>query len=169
MVDGKRKIEYSLAINFIAHLEDAMTLYEEINTTLMTSQLLMNDSDERFFEKFKLGTTRYFTLIHLEQSPGLTLSELSQRLLCTKGNMTRILRSMEQAGLLERRADEQDGRAARLSLTAQGMELLAEVRAAYQSFLQQRYSGLELYEIDSLQRICSRLNRQLDGYLRPSD
>ena len=146
-----------------------MTLYEEINTTLMTSQLLMNDSDERFFEKFKLGTTRYYTLIHLEQSPGLTLSELSQRLLCTKGNMTRILRSMEQANLLVRRADPQDGRVVHLSLTAQGMDLLTSVQTAYQGFLQQRYSGLELYEIDSLQRIGSRLNRQLESYLRTTD
>lgn len=146
-----------------------MTLYEEINTTLMTSQLLINDSDERFFEIFKLGTTRYYTLIHLEQTPGLTLSDLSQRLLCTKGNMTRILRNMEKDNLLIRRTDMQDGRIIHLSLTPQGMELLAEVRTAYQAFLQQRYSGLELYEIDSLQRICSRLNRQLDSYLRPSE
>ncbi|HWQ04782.1 MAG TPA: MarR family transcriptional regulator [Longilinea sp.] len=146
-----------------------MTLYEEINTTLMTSQVLINDSDERFFEKFKLGTTRYYTLIHLDQSPGLTLSELSQRLLCTKGNMTRILRSMEQAGWLLRRTDTQDGRVVHLSLTQQGRDLLAGVQAAYQDFLQQRYSGLELYEIDSLQRICSRLNRQLESYLRPTD
>jgi len=146
-----------------------MTIYEEINTTLVTTQLLINDSDEHFFEKFNLGTTRYYTLVHLEQSPGLTLSELSQRLLCTKGNLTRILRSMEQAGLLERHIDAQDGRVVHLSLTAQGMDLLTSAQKAYQGFLQQRYSGLELYEIDSLQRICSRLNRQLESNLRSTD
>jgi len=146
-----------------------MTIYEEINTTLVTTQLLINDSDERFFEKFKLGTTRYYTLVHLEQSPGLTLSELSQRLLCTKGNLTRILRSMEQAGLLERHIDAQDGRVVHLFLTSQGMDLLTSAQKAYQGFLQQRYSGLELYEIDSLQRICSRLNWQLESNLRTTD
>jgi len=146
-----------------------MTLYEEINTTLVTSQLLMNDSDERFFERFKLGTTRYYTLIHLEQSPGLTLSDLSHRLLCTKGNLTRILRNMDQAGLLERHIDTQDGRVVHLALTSKGMDLLTSARNAYQGFLQQRYSGLELYEIDSLQRICSRLNRHLESNLRSTD
>ncbi len=144
-----------------------MTIYEEINTTLTTAQLLMNDSDEHFFERFKLGTTRYFTLVHLDQTPGLTLSELSQRLLCTKGNMTRILKSMEQDGLLERRADPRDGRAVRHVLTPDGLHLLGEARSAHQEFLQQRYSGLALYEIDSLQRILARLNRQLEASLRP--
>lgn len=140
---------------------------EEINTTLLTSQLLMNDSDERFFQQFKLGTTRYYTLIHLEQTPGLTLSELSQRLLCTKGNMTRILKSMETDGLLERSTDPRDGRAVRHTLTQRGTDLLAEARSAYMRFLEQRFSGLELYEIDSLQRILTRFNRRLETSLRP--
>jgi DNA-binding MarR family transcriptional regulator len=143
--------------------------FEEVDSTLMTSQLLMNDSDERFFEQFKLGTTRYYTLIHLEQSPGLTLSELSQRLICTKGNMTRILKSMEADGLLERSPDSRDARAIRHVLTPRGMELLVSVRSAYREFLERRFSGLELYEIDSLQRILTRLNRHLEASLRPAD
>ncbi|GAP15670.1 transcriptional regulator [Longilinea arvoryzae] len=143
--------------------------FEEVNSTLLTSQLLMNDSDERFFEQFKLGTTRYYTLLHLEQSPGLTLSELSQRLICTKGNMTRILKSMQADGLLERYNDPRDGRAIRHTLTPRGMALLVRVRAAYRNFLDQRYAGLELYEIDSLQRILSRFNRRLEASLRPTE
>ncbi len=141
--------------------------FEEVNSTLLTSQLLMNDSDERFFEQFRLGITRYYTLLHLKQSPGLTLSELSQRLICTKGNMTRILKSMEADGLLERYTDSRDGRAIRHTLTPDGQELLDRVRDAYLEFLDQRYAGLELYEIDSLQRILSRFNRRLEGTLRP--
>lgn len=144
-----------------------MSNLEEINNILNTAQLLMSDSDERFFEQFNLGTTRYYTLVHLEQSPGLTLSELSQHLLCTKGNMTRILKSMESAGLLERRGDPLDARAVRHALTADGAELLNKTRAAYRAFLEKRYAGLELYEIDSLERIMTRLNRRLEAILRP--
>lgn len=146
-----------------------MTDLEEINTTLNTAQLLMNDSDERFFEQFKLGSTRYYALVHLDESPGLTLSELSRRLLCTKGNMTRILKSMEQDGLLERRVDPLDNRAVRHALTSQGTALLTNTRTAYRSFLEQRFSGLELYEIDSLDRILTRLNRRLEAILHPED
>jgi DNA-binding MarR family transcriptional regulator len=143
-----------------------MVFYEEINTALMTSQLLMNDSDERFFEQFKLGTTRYYTLVHLEQSPGLTLSELSQRLLCTKGNMTRILQSMAQAGLLERRADPQDGRAVRHALTQPGQALLVDVRNSYRDFLKKRFAGLSSNQIEELQSILLHLNRQIEMQLR---
>lgn len=145
-----------------------MSDFEEINTILNTAQLLMNDSDERFFEQFKLGTTRYYTLVHLDESPGLTLSELSRRLLCTKGNMTRILKSMEQDGLLERRMDPLDNRAVRHALTPRGTALLTDARAAYHTFLEQRFSGLELYEIDALERILTRLNRRLEATLRPT-
>ncbi len=143
--------------------------FEEINSTLMISQVLMNDSDERFFEQFRLGTTRYYTLIHLEETPGQTLSDLSQRLICTKGNMTRILKRMEADGLLERYTDPRDGRAIRHNLTPRGTELLARARSAYQEFLRERFSGLELYEIDSLQRILTRFNRRLADSLRPSE
>lgn len=146
-----------------------MNRLEEINTILTVTQLLMADSDERFFERFNLGSTRYNVLVHLEETPGLTLSELSRRLLCTKGNMTRILKSMEQDGLLARRADPQDGRAIRHALTSGGAALLAEARGAYQAYLEQRFSGLELYEIDSLERILTRFNRQLEAALRPND
>lgn len=142
---------------------------EEINTTLTVTHLLMADSDERFFEHFKLGTTRYHVLVHLEETPGLTLSELSLRLLCTKGNMTRILKSLEQDGLLKRRADPQDGRVVRHTLTTVGAGRLAEARIAYRAYLEQRFSGLELYEIDSLERILTRFNRQLEAALRLRD
>lgn len=140
---------------------------EELNTILTVLQLLMTDSDERFFGQFQLGATRYYTLLHLEGSPGLTLSELSQRLLCSKGNMTRILKSMEEDGLLERRADPLDARAIRLLLTPQGLERLKAARSAYRDHLEERYSGLALYEIDSLQRVLSRLNRYIEERLRP--
>lgn len=145
-----------------------MTDLEELNTTLTVSQLLMNDSDERFFGQFQLGTTRYYTLLHLEGSPNLTLSELSQRLLCSKGNMTRILKSMEEEGLLERRADPKDARAIRLVLTPQGLARLDAARSAYRAYLEERYSGLALYEIDSLQRVLTRLNRHMEDRLRPT-
>lgn len=146
-----------------------MDRMEEINTTLTITHLLMADSDERFFERFNLGSTRYHVLVHLEETPGLTLSELSRRLLCTKGNMTRILQSMELDRLLERRADPQDGRAVRHTLTEVGAARLAEARGAYRAHLEQRFSRLELYEIDSLERILTRLNRQLETALRPRD
>jgi len=146
-----------------------MSDLEEINTTMNTAQLLMNDSDERFFEQYNLGSTRYYTLVHLDESPGLTLSELSRRLLCTKGNMTRILKSMEQDGLLERRMDPLDNRAVRHALTPRGVALLTDTRTAYRTFLEQRFSGLELYEIDSLERILTRLNRRLEAILHPDD
>ncbi len=146
-----------------------MNELEEVNAILTATQLLMNDSDERFFDRFGLGITRYYTLVHLDQSPNLTLSELSQRLLCTKGNMTRILKSMEAEGLLQRRADSMDGRAVRHMLTESGKALLNNVRGEYHAHLEQRFSGLELYEIDSLERILTRFNRRLEAMLRPHE
>lgn len=143
-----------------------MDFIEEINDTLTTCLILVNDSDERFFEHFKLGSTRYYALVQLEKFPGLTLSELSQRLLCTKGNMTRILKSMEQAGLLERRADPQDARSVRHVLTGHGLAVLAGVRTAYREILQQRYAGLDAGEAEALRSALANLNRRLESSLR---
>src|SRR5262249_21235971 len=64
-------------------------------------------------------------LAHVHFGAGISQSELAQRLLVTKGNVCGLIDRLGAAGLVVRRADPDDRRANRLSLTPRGAALLA--------------------------------------------
>jgi DNA-binding MarR family transcriptional regulator len=62
-------------------------------------------------------------LVPLFEEDGLRMGELARRSGLSKQAMTSLVRSVEQAGLVDRDRDSGDGRAYRVSLTARGHEL----------------------------------------------
>ncbi len=132
---------------------------------LAETNLLLQDGDRRFFQRFALSQARYYVLLHVQQDPGISLTELSRRLLCTKGNTTRILASLEADGLLYRSVDQQDQRAYRLEISAQGQALFDQVKSAYDRFNQERFAILadhqKLLLLEQIQLLNADLARQL--------
>lgn len=61
-------------------------------------------------------------LIPLFEEDGLRLGELAERGGISKQTMTTLLREVEAAGLVRRKADRDDGRAARVYLTAEARQ-----------------------------------------------
>lgn len=62
-------------------------------------------------------------LVPLFEEDGLRLTELARRSRLTKQTMTTMVRLLERDGLVERRPDPADGRAALVSLTRRAREL----------------------------------------------
>src|SRR5690242_9283850 len=79
---------------------------------------------ERFFRSQGLNTAHFDVLAQVGAAHGMTQQELADALLVTKGNISQLLRKLEQAGLLTRR---QEGRTNCLSLTEQGQALFERV------------------------------------------
>jgi DNA-binding MarR family transcriptional regulator len=139
-----------------------MTQVEELYFSLVRTNLLLTETDSRFFQQYGLGSTRFYTLLHVHHTPGISLSDLSKRLLCTKGNTTRIIRSLESDGLLARETDQEDNRALRLSVTEPGEKLFLEVLKAYQDFNIRRFECLEEMDQKALMEHFGRLNQHLE-------
>ncbi len=59
-------------------------------------------------------------LVPLYEEDGLRIGELGRRSGLSKQAMTSLVRSVEEAGLVSRARDSEDGRAYRVSLTARG-------------------------------------------------
>jgi DNA-binding MarR family transcriptional regulator len=150
-----------------------MTQVEELYSSLVRTNLLMTETDSRFFQHYGLGSTRFYTLLHVHQTPGISLSDLSERLLCTKGNTTRIIKSLESDGLLARETDQEDNRALRLSLTEKGEKLFLEVMKAYQDFNIRRFECLKIMDqkafMDHLDTLNQHLERILQTFLMKPD
>ncbi|MAT45715.1 MAG: hypothetical protein CL609_25565 [Anaerolineaceae bacterium] len=142
-------------------MKNADDLYDQ----LIKCNLLLADGDRQFFSKYQLTPARFYALKHIQADSGLSLSELSNRLLCTKGNATRILRAMENDGLLTRCADPTDQRAYRLELTEQGKVLFEEVSIAYQQFNISRFGFEDLDTLRTLTGTIQALNHKLQTHL----
>ncbi len=142
-------------------MKNAYEFYDQ----LIKTSLLLGDGDRQFFSKYNLTPVRYYALKHINQTPGISLSQLSARLLCTKGNATRILRDMEVDGFIQRAPDPKDQRAYRLLLTEPGKQLFEEVQTAYLAFNQTRFDCYSPLELSQMLVEIESLNASLRNHL----
>jgi MarR family transcriptional regulator, organic hydroperoxide resistance regulator len=84
---------------------------------------------------------------------GLTHRELAERLYVRSSTMTHMIRRMETAGFVERRADALDRRVSRVYLTDRGRELQSQVQEIWWAFEGRVFAGLGSDEI-GLMRQC---------------
>ena len=134
---------------------------EMLYNLLKETFILLDDGDRRLFGDYKLTPPRFYALTHINEEPGLSSSKLSDRLLCDKSNVTRIVKGLETEGLIIRRQHETDGRALRLYLTESGKEALAKVQQAHQTFNNQRLDCLDNLSQGSLLQNLTKLNESL--------
>lgn len=64
-------------------------------------------------------------------SPGIKVSEISNRLQVTSPTVTQVVSSLEAAGYVERNSDKEDRRAVRIKLTAKGEEVMQKATAEF--------------------------------------
>jgi DNA-binding MarR family transcriptional regulator len=119
-----------------------MKTSSQIYDVLMENYLLLVESDRQFFARFHLSQVRYFAILHISQNPEISLTELSKKLLCTKGNTTRIIQGMVTDDLLTVTKDQDDQRAMKLNLTEKGKHLLQLVKREFDEFNQTRFTGV---------------------------
>jgi DNA-binding MarR family transcriptional regulator len=110
------------------------------------------------------GVGWYDVLVHLAEAPGhrLRMSEMADRLLLSRSWLTRRIDQMETAGLVERRASEEDGRGTYAELTSAG-------RRAFRSASREHMKSVERYflshltpsEAETLERILARITAEV--------
>ena len=78
---------------------------------------------EAEFNKLGLHAGQERVLLDLMEQESVGQSDLVTRLCVEPPTITKMLQRMEKAGLVERRQDDEDGRASRVIVTAQGRAL----------------------------------------------
>jgi DNA-binding MarR family transcriptional regulator len=145
-------------------MKEITKLYDAI----MENYLLLVESDRQFFARFQLSQVRYFTLFHIWQNPGISLTELSKKLLCTKGNATRIVQGMASEELLSIFKDREDQRALNIFLSEKGKEKYSQVKNEFETFNQQRFSSVNV-ENEKLIELMTALKTGLENSLNTID
>lgn len=94
-------------------------------------------------------------LMVLRHQPGASQTTLSQYLQTDKANVTKLLRQMEEKGLLRRSADRQDSRRNQLLLTRRGQQALPQLDAAMARWEQDCFTGLSAAEAAQWRRLTA--------------
>ena len=138
---------------------------EKLYNLLKETFILLDDGDRRLFGHYKLTPPRFYALTHINEEPGLSSSKLSERLLCDKSNVTRIVKGLEAEGLIIRKPHETDGRALRLYLTDLGGDVLIKVQQAHQTFNAHRLDCFDNLSQGDLLQNLTKLNESLSTTL----
>lgn len=116
----------------------------------------------RLRAEFETTLPRFDLMAQLERAPaGLTMSELSRRLMVTGGNITGITDMLEAEGLVARVDHPTDRRAYTVKLTAAGRRVFAKMAAAHERWVVGLLNGLDVQEQEQLYRTLARLKQHL--------
>lgn len=111
---------------------------------------------------FDTTLARFDVLAQIDREPrGPTMSELSRRLMVTKGNITDLMGRLESEGLVERRRHPTDARIQHVFLTAKGRRLLVKMLPAHAAWLAQMLGDLSAEEQQTLYGLLGKLKASL--------
>ena len=132
---------------------DTIKLYESLKANF----LHIDNHEKAYLSRFGLNIPRFYVLIHIAQNPGMNYIDLSDRLLCTKSNTTRIMQGMIKDELISRKNDPKDGRSFQLFLTEKGEALLAQVYPGFVAQVKQLMAAFSAEEIQQYLRVSHRI------------
>lgn len=106
-----------------------------------------------------LGVTRaqWKVLFRLTRKPGLRQTELADMLDIEPITLSRIVDRLEEAELVERRADPTDRRAWRLHATAKAQPLVAKLRAVADEMIDEAFAGIDPKDIEITRRVLAQV------------
>lgn len=111
---------------------------------------------------FDATLPRFDVLAQIDREPrGPTMSELSERLMVTKANITDLFGRLEADGLVSRKRSKKDGRIQHVYLTAKGKNELAEMLKSHNAWLAELMSDLDENDLAALHDILGRLRDSL--------
>jgi len=114
-------------------------------------------------EGSELTPTAVSALATVERHGPLTPSELAEIERIKRPTATRILRGLEEAGLIDRSPDPADGRSALLSVNGAGRERLRRMRGRKNAYLARRIRDLPAEDLAALERAATILEQMLEG------
>jgi DNA-binding MarR family transcriptional regulator len=109
-----------------------------------------------------LGPSQVAALATIERHGPLSPSEVAKVERIKRPTATRIVRHLEEAGLVERVKDPEDGRGSILSITAAGRGHLKRLRARKTAYLATRLDNLPAEDRRTLERAAALLEGMLE-------
>ena len=119
--------------------------------------LMETEIRRRLRDTFEMTLPRFDLMAQLDKTPsGMRLSELSQRLMVSNGNITGLVDRLVEHKLLDRQTAPDDGRAQLVRLTPEGRRSFRAMAAAHEAWIAELFAGLSSGEIETLMRLLGK-------------
>ena len=120
-------------------------------------EVIETEVRRRLREQFNVTFPRFDLMSQLDRVPkGMTLGELSQRMMVSNGNVTGLVDRLVEQGFVVRRPSPKDRRAQIVSLTAEGRRLFRSLARANGEWIGELVAGLSSQEIETLMRLLAK-------------
>ena len=129
--------------------------------------LIEGEVRRRLRETFDVTFPRFDLMAQLDRVPnGMTLGELSGRMMVSNGNVTGLVERLVEQGLINRRPSPKDRRAQIVSLTAEGRRFFRAMARENGDWIGEMFADLSTGDIETLRRKIDRHGfdgRQIDA------
>lgn len=124
----------------------------------------------RLRERFGVTLPRFDLLAQLAKVPdGLTLGELSRRMMVSNGNVTGLVERLVEDGLVVREVSATDKRSATVRLTEAGRRTFEGMAAEHGAWVAELFADLTPAEIETLGGLIGRLKASAQGAAATND
>lgn len=112
---------------------------------------------------FGLTPSQFDIIATLGNTPGMTLGELGDKTLITKGTLTGVVDRLEDKGLVRRRVRKEDRRSTMVQLTAKGVREFDRIFTPHIQFCKRPFLDYADDDFSVLERELGRLKTQLQA------
>ena len=120
-------------------------------------ELIESEVRRHLREDFQFTFPRFDLMAQLDRAhKGMTLGELSQRMMVSNGNVTGLVDRLVEQGLIDRRPSPDDRRAQIVSLTAEGRRLFRAMARANEQWIGEMFNDLSNGEVEALLRLLAK-------------
>lgn len=124
---------------------------------LTCTTLIEGEIRRRLRDAYDITLPRFDLMAQLDKAPGgMTLGELSQRMMVSNGNVTGLAERLVQQGLLDRRPSPTDRRAQIVSLTAEGRRSFRAMARTHEDWIAEIFGALTAEDVEQLMRLLAK-------------
>lgn len=118
--------------------------------------------------RFEVTLPRFDLMAQLDRHPkGLSMHELSQRLMVTGGNVTGLIQRLVEEGMVLREPSHEDRRRINVRLSALGRRQFKTMAQHHEAWVDSLFSGLTATDKAQLFDVLGRLKTTLKKPVRP--
>jgi DNA-binding MarR family transcriptional regulator len=137
---------------------------------LTCTTLIEGEIRRRLRDNFDVTLPRFDMMAQLDRSPnGMTLGELSQRMMVSNGNVTGLADRLVTQGLLDRKPSPTDRRAQIVSLTAEGRRTFRTMARTHENWAAEIFGELNATEIEELLRLLAKTKASAQKAATPGE
>lgn len=135
---------------------------------LAASATIERSVRQRLRREFGTTLPRFDVMAALERAPdGLSMSELSRRLMVTNGNTTALIAGLQRDGIVRRTESATDRRSVTVTLTDEGGRAFGRMAAAHARWVSELLGGLEDDDCRQLSQLLHELRVQVESSATP--